>query len=194
LEARQVGQERKPILYISSTFRDLKEHRAALKIALEKADYDVDGMERYPAFDERPLDRCVQDVALCDAYILILAHRYGFRPDCPDGRPLSITEREYEEATRRSRTTLAFCVDASYAWPGEQDAPGSPDAVSLDQFRSRVQLDHGVDFFTSPHHLSTLILAALSSYRSRAALSPFPTADAEFPRLRTRRFPRLGTT
>jgi len=118
-----VGQGRKPILYISSTFRDLKEHRAALKIALEKAGYDVDCMERYPAFDERPLDRCLEDVAHCDAYILILAHRYGFRPDCADGRLLSITEREYEEAARRSRRTFAFCVDAAYAWPGEQDTP-----------------------------------------------------------------------
>ena len=172
-----MGQGRKPILYISSTFRDLKEHRAALKIALEKAGYDVDCMERYPAFDERPLDRCLEDVAHCDAYILILAHRYGFRPDCADGRLLSITEREYEEAARRSRRTFAFCVDAAYAWPGEQDTPGSADAVVLDQFRSRVQRDHGVDFFKSPDNLSALVLAALSAHNFRAALSPFPTAD-----------------
>ncbi|MDP8985718.1 MAG: DUF4062 domain-containing protein [Pseudomonadota bacterium] len=172
-----MGQGRKLILYISSTFRDLKDHRAALKIALEKAGYDVDCMERYPAFDERPLDRCLQDVALCDGYVLILAHRYGSRPDCPDGRLLSITEREYEEATLRSRTRLAFCVDDSYTWPGEQDAPGSADAESLDLFRSRVKRDLGVDFFKSPDNLSALVLAALSAHNFRAALSPFPTAD-----------------
>lgn len=172
-----MGQGRKPILYISSTFRDLKEHRAALKIALEKAGYDVDCMERYPAFDERPLDRCLQDVALCDGYVLILAHRYGFRPDCPDGRLLSITEREYDEATRRSRTRLAFYVDPSYAWPGEQDAPGSADAASLDRFRSRVKLEVGIDSFTAPDSLSTAVLAALLSRNTRGALSPFPTAD-----------------
>jgi hypothetical protein len=172
-----VGQGRKPNLYISSTFRDLKDHRAALKVALEKAGYDVDCMERYPAFDERPLDRCLQDVALCDGYVLILAHRYGSRPDCPDGRLLSITEREYEEATLRSRTRLAFCVDDSYTWPGEKDARGSADAESLDRFRSRVKRDHGVDFFKSPDNLSALVLAALSAHNFRAALSPFPTAD-----------------
>jgi Domain of unknown function (DUF4062) len=172
-----VGQIRRPVLYISSTFRDLEEHRAALKSALEKADYDVDCMERYPAFDERPLDRCLADVAACDAYILILAHRYGTRPDCRDGRALSITEREYEEAIRRSRTTLAFCVDDSYPWPGDRDAAGSDDAASLQRFRFGVQRDHGVNCFTTPHHLSTLVLAALSSHRSRASLSPFPTID-----------------
>jgi hypothetical protein len=172
-----VGQGRKPILYISSTFRDLKEHRAALKIALEKAGYDVDCMERYPAFDERPLDRCLEDIAVCDGYVLILAHRYGSRPDCPDGRLLSITEREYEEATRRSRTRLAFCVDDSYTWPGEQDAPGSADAESLDRFRSKVKLDVGIDSFTVPDSLSTAVLAAFLSRNTRGALSPFPTAD-----------------
>ena len=172
-----MAPRRKPILYISSTFRDLKEHRATLKVALEKAGYDVDCMERYPAFDERPLDRCLEDVAQCDGYVLILAHRYGFRPSSPDGRGLSITEREYEEAIHRSRTTLAFCVEASYAWSGEQDASGSVDAQSLDHFRSRVQRDHGVDFFKSPDNLSALVVAALSAHNFRAALSPFPTAD-----------------
>lgn len=32
-----MGQGRKPTLYISSTLRDLKEHQAALKIALDRA-------------------------------------------------------------------------------------------------------------------------------------------------------------
>jgi len=90
---------------------------------------------------------------------------------------LSITEREYEEAIRRSQTTLAFCLEAAYGWPGERDAPGGADAVSLDKFRARVQRDHGVDFFKSPDDLSTLVLAALSAHNFREALSPFPTAD-----------------
>ena len=41
-------------VYVSSTFEDLKEHRARVKVALEKAGYDVACMEKYPAFDERP--------------------------------------------------------------------------------------------------------------------------------------------
>ena len=119
-----MGNGRKPILYISSTYLDLKEHRATLKIALEKAGYNVECMERYPAFDDRPLDRCLQDVANCDAYILILAHRYGSRPAASDGRSLSITEREFEKATRQSRTRLVFCVEPTYPWPNHRDADG----------------------------------------------------------------------
>ena len=47
-----------PTVYVSSTFIDLEGHRAALKAALEKARYDVECMEKYTAFDQRPLDRC----------------------------------------------------------------------------------------------------------------------------------------
>jgi hypothetical protein len=46
-----------PSVYVSSTFIDLEGHRAALKTALEKARYDVECMEEFTAFDERPLDR-----------------------------------------------------------------------------------------------------------------------------------------
>jgi hypothetical protein len=55
-----------PTVYVSSTFNDLEGHRAALKTAREKACYDVDCMEKYTAFDRRPLDRCLADVAAAD--------------------------------------------------------------------------------------------------------------------------------
>jgi hypothetical protein len=98
------SQARKPIVYVSSTFVDLQQHRAALKAALEKAQYDVECMEKYPAFDERPLAKCLADVAQADVYVLLLAHRYGYRPT--EGNPdrKSITQMEYDEAGRNPRT------------------------------------------------------------------------------------------
>jgi hypothetical protein len=41
-------------VYVSSTFKDLEEHRSAVKATLERAGFDVECMEKYPAFDERP--------------------------------------------------------------------------------------------------------------------------------------------
>jgi hypothetical protein len=60
-------------VYVSSTSKDLEEHRLAVKAALERAGFDVECMEKYPAFDERPRDKCLADVAECDYYVLILA-------------------------------------------------------------------------------------------------------------------------
>ena len=37
---------RRQTLYVSSTFEDLKDHRAAVKASLEKAGFDVESMER----------------------------------------------------------------------------------------------------------------------------------------------------
>jgi hypothetical protein len=43
-------------------------------------------------------DSCLDDVAACDLYVLILGHRYGFQP--ADGNPggLSITHLEFRRA------------------------------------------------------------------------------------------------
>lgn len=163
-------------LYISSTFIDLAAHRAVLKAALEKAGYDVECMERYSAFDERPLDRCLSDVADCDAYVLILAHRYGYKPHVGDGRSLSITEREYERARETSLPCLGFCVVESFDWPPEfVDDPDSADGLRVTSLRARVKQQHGVGSFTSPESLAVEVLAALSAPDFRRAAFEFPT-------------------
>jgi len=43
-------------------------------------------------------DSCLEDVAACDLYVLIVGHRYGFQPpqDNPEG--LSITHLEFRRA------------------------------------------------------------------------------------------------
>ena len=56
-------------VYISSTYRDLVEHRRILYEALRKNSYDVIAMEDYVAADERPVDRCLADVRSCGLYI-----------------------------------------------------------------------------------------------------------------------------
>ena len=76
-------------------------------------------MEQYPAFDERPVDKCLADVAACDVYVLLVAHRYGYVPQ--DGNPLrqSITELEYEQALHHDKSCLVFCVQDRHPWSPE---------------------------------------------------------------------------
>jgi hypothetical protein len=64
-------------IYISLTYEDLKEYREAAGHALRRLDHHVVGMEDYVAADERPLDKCLKDVAACDVYVGIFAFRYG---------------------------------------------------------------------------------------------------------------------
>jgi WD40 repeat protein len=166
------------VIYVSSTFKDLEGHRRTLKTALERAGYDVESMERYPAFDERPLDKCLQDVAACDAYVLIVAHRYGFRPQVEGKRTLSITEREYLWARHHHKPCFVFCVDENHPWPPKLiDSPRSKDGRSLAALRARVAEAHGLRTFTDPDNLAQQVLAALTAHPWPASAPP-PAASS----------------
>jgi len=162
---------RKPVVYVSSTSADLEQHRAALKSALEKAQYDVECMEKYPAFDERPLSRCRADVARCDVYVLLVAHRYGFRPDTGNPERKSITELEYEEAGRHvGKPRLVFTVDPEHPWNPQWIDKGD-DGVALAAFKQAAECRHGINRFRDQNHLASLVLQALHALESRDALT-----------------------
>ena len=103
-------------MYISATFKDLEEHRAAVALALRKMGYLVRCMEEYTATDERTDVHCKEDVATCDFYVGILAQRYGW---IPPGEQRSITESEYRQArSQRERTRcLMFLLQDDATWP-----------------------------------------------------------------------------
>jgi formylglycine-generating enzyme required for sulfatase activity len=157
--------ERKRVVYVSSTFVDLEAHRAELRQILEKGGWDVSSMETYPAFDERPLDKCLADVAAADVYVLLIAHRYGYRPSTDNPGRLSITELEYEQAQAKRKTCLVFTVDPDHPWIQKWVDKGE-DATSVEAFKARVEERHGVSRFTDPGQLTGLVLASLSSLAS----------------------------
>jgi len=156
------------MVYVSSTFLDLQEHRAALKSALEKARYDVECMEKYTAFDERPLARCLADVAATDVYVLLIAHRYGYRPGEDNPQQRSITYLEYEEASRHPKPRLVFTVDHDHDWKPRWIDRHNEDADDLAAFRDEVENNHGVNRFSTPDQLASLVLQALQALQHQA--------------------------
>ena len=167
---------RKQTLYISSTFEDLKAHRAELKTSLERAGYDVESMERYAAFSEPPLEKCTADVAACDGYVLLLAYRYGYQPAIDGQRTKSITELEYEEARRNDKPVFVFCLDDDHPWARRFMDEGET-AQHLARFRQRVQESHGRALFTDPDNLAKQVLEAVSSHRWAGTEASAPKAS-----------------
>src|SRR5262245_50582745 len=152
-------------VYVSSTFVDLKEHRLKVKEALERAQYDVESMEKYPAFDQRPKDKCLADVADCDYYVLILAHRYGFVPPADNPQKKSITHLEYKHAVTR-KPILAFTIKKDHPWNPEMiDQDDSRSRIVV--FRNHIQLNHGSRDFTTDDDLATLVLQALRAQEEK---------------------------
>ena len=104
-------------IYVSSTFSDLKECRAAVYDALRALRHDVMAMEDYVATDQRPLDKCLGDVEASDIYVGIFAWRDGFIPDKNNPEQKSITELEYRCAVKHSKPCLIFLLDENADWP-----------------------------------------------------------------------------
>src|SRR5947209_4787785 len=125
-------------VYISSTYRDLQKYRSAVATVLRRMGHQPIGMEDYVAEGVKPLHRCLADVAACDAYVGIIAWRYGSVPtdagvktlSLPNGTSLgitSITEFEFRHAIQSGKHVLVFLLDADAEWPSSQF-----DAVSGD--------------------------------------------------------------
>lgn len=155
-------------VYLSSTFEDLRAYRTAVFDALEKAGLDVARMEAYTAADERPLDRCLDDVARSEIYVGIFGWRYGYEPPVGHGNPdgNSITELEYRQAERLQLRKLLFFAhpDTEEGWdpPFKDTATGAGErGAKLNRLRKELGTEKTASFYRTPGELATLVLAAI---------------------------------
>ncbi|MBK8337066.1 MAG: DUF4062 domain-containing protein [Sterolibacteriaceae bacterium] len=156
-------------VYLSSTFVDLKDFREKVLERLRRAQSVVVAMEDYAAFDARPADKCLADVASCDIYIGVLGRRYGYVPLDDNPEQLSITEMEYRRAGnpgpgKPPLKRLMFQLDPGAGWPDEYcDAKtGDNEAgARIDRFRADVSARHGIRTFRAPEELAGLVLESL---------------------------------
>ena len=95
-------------VFISSTYIDMIPYRDALQTAITNCDSVAYGMERFVPAPIRPLDRCYEEIAGSQIYILLLGHRYG-EIDNDSGK--SYTELEYDKAKEMGLPILAFLLD-----------------------------------------------------------------------------------
>lgn len=149
-------------LYLSSTYIDLKTHRATLARALRAAGYDVVMMEEYVARDQRVEFACTGDVVGCDVYLGVFAWRYGYVPDDANPNKLSITEMEYGAAEAKPMTRLTFLLKDAARWPA---AKKDGDLTRIKDLRGRLQ-KRASAYFASGDELAKEALAALRVYES----------------------------
>ncbi len=90
-------------VFISSTYKDLIDYRAAAIRAVEGTNYQASKMEVFGARPDEPLDACLKEVEESELFIGIYALRYGF---IPEGADISITEMEYLHAKKLGKTDL----------------------------------------------------------------------------------------
>ena len=83
-------------VYVSSTVADLKRERRAVMDWLVAAGHQP--VHSYLPDSDTVRDSCLDDVDTSDLYVLIVGHRYGFRPSDDNPEGLSITQLEFRRA------------------------------------------------------------------------------------------------
>lgn len=146
-------------IYISSTSEDLKKERETAAKAIQRLDHQAIGMENYVASDKCPLDKCLEDIRSCHAYVGIFAWRYGF---IPDGYDKSITHLEYEEAKNANIPCLIFLLEEEVSWPPKYISTGK-ERIERDRFREQLKKEKMVSFFKNADELSGLVSVAVAN-------------------------------
>ncbi|MCP5050116.1 MAG: SUMF1/EgtB/PvdO family nonheme iron enzyme, partial [bacterium] len=147
------------IIYISSTYKDLIKEREAAAKAVRRLGHHTIAMEDYVASDQRPVEKCLQDVRSSDVYIGIFAWRYGY---IPPGYDKSITHLEYDTARKAGIPCLIFLLDEKAKWPRDQMDKGDNEH-KIDKLRDELKKDHVVSFFTNADDLGGVVSAAVSN-------------------------------
>lgn len=156
-------------IYVSSTFEDLKEHRAAVCQTLRQMHHEVISMEDYVAGDRRPADKCLADVAASEIYVGLFALRYGFIPP-NDPQQKSITELEYRKASAEPKERLVFLLDETAPWPQKFIDALTGDGQNgqlIRAFRRELSDAHVFAKFRTPEDLARQVSVAINDVQQR---------------------------
>jgi HEAT repeat protein len=166
-------------VYVSSTFLDLKECREKVRLVLRKMGHEDMAMEYYAAEDQRPVEKCLSDVARCDLYIGIFAWRYGYVPSEVNPDDLSITEMEYRQAQKTGKKCLIFLLSETAPWPPKDI---DRDRTRIERLREELGQKHGTGSpFMSADELAGFVAAAVHKWEVEyGQLSPSVSASDDF--------------
>ena len=103
-ESAKTIMKKKYQVFISSTYEDLKEERAAVTQCLLDNNCIPVGMEQFPASNMSQMEYIEKMLDDCDYYILIIGGRYGSLDDDGGG----YTEKEYNYAQQKGIPVMAF--------------------------------------------------------------------------------------
>ena len=154
-------------IFVSSTIKDLEEHRKKVSLALKQIGHEDVAMKYFVAEVKRPLNKCQEAVASSDLYIGIFALRYGYKP--PRYKK-SITELEYRKAIECGIDCLIFMLHDDALWPVKFVDKGE-DSVKLESLRKELSKKHIVKFFKSSDELAKEVNSAVYNWEKRTGKS-----------------------
>ena len=185
-----------PVVFISSTSEDLKQHREMAAQAAQASGFSPRWMEYFPASGHLPsLPACLEKVGEAEVVVVLVAHRYGWVPeDASNPEHKSITWLECDHARHVSgKEVLTFLVDEKAEWPAElredyrlvkeRRKPGIVDEVErnekkLAEFKQELS-GYFRGSFTDAASVRPLVSEALAAWRERHRPATVETAPQD---------------
>jgi hypothetical protein len=164
-------------VFLSSTFSDLKEYRAAAIDTIRRFGFVPVTFEQMGAMDDAPATASARALAESDIVVFVVAHRYGY---VATGSEKSIIELEYDQAQSQKKPVLVFLLSDDQPWPPDQIDRGES-FHRLEAFKQRLK-ERMVNFFTTPGDLSMRLAVAISQYSSQVEAIPLEPPEATKPR------------
>ena len=162
---------------VSSTFTDLKEHRAELMKALRKEELFPIGMEDYvPTPDDDLISSSLNMVRKGSAYVGLISHRCGQVPECADRNPhaYSITRLEFEEGQTLGLPTLVFIMGKDHPVKASDVETDLEKIKKLEAYRERAKEGRIYVVFDSLEDFTRQAIHAAASLRRYLAEQPEP--------------------
>jgi len=150
-------------VFVSSTYEDLREERAAVQKALLQLHCMPIGMELFGSADEETWEFIKRQIESCDYYVVVAADKYGSTADDDD---LSYTEKEYNYARDAKKPVLAFVHGDRKSIRRDRTEEDPNKRSKLEAFIEKVRRSP-VSFFTGPNDLATQVTVSFVNLRER---------------------------
>ena len=174
------------VVFVSSTFLDLEEHRRLVQDAITRLEHGTRAMEFFGALPDSPREECLRLVHASEVFVGVVGMRYG---SIDPGSGKSLSQLEYEEAVAIRLPCLMYLIDEERHPVFPRHIEFGEGASRLSEFKATVRKGHVVSTFSSPSDLAAKVTQDL--VRLVGARESTPTAEvlAHIAKNTTRRHP-----
>lgn len=163
-------------MFVSSTFLDLKDERAAIVTALLQMDAFPAGMELFPAADDDAWTLIERVIAASDYYLLVVGGKYG---SVDPGSQISYTEKEYDLAVSLKKPVMAFLHGAPEKIEFGKSEENESIRAKLAAFRTKVERKKHVKYWTTPDDLAGKVALSYASFRQQYPAAGWVRGDVQ---------------
>jgi len=149
-------------VFVSSTFLDLKEERAAVVSALLQLEAFPAGMELFPAADDDAWTLIKRVIDSSDYYLLVIGGKYG---SIDPKTELSFTEKEYDYAVEQKKPVMAFLHSNPEKIEFGKSEKDQAAQVKLAEFRKKVEEKKHVKYWSGPENLAGEVALSFANFR-----------------------------